>query len=116
MEEQWRRQPQPKTWEGLYRLFKKFGQCNDQEIADGTSYYVGQLFLSQWTHLDAFKRLANSDESFAAFVLRHIDATISGPTLRSILDLSRSHCPSGESELCRLVATRADSGLNDQRK
>jgi hypothetical protein len=116
MEEQWRRQPQPKNWSSLYPLFKKFGQCNEDEIADGTSYYVGRLFLKQWAHLDALNRLAHSDKSFGEFVLRHIDATLSEGELRAILGLSRSHCPTGESELCRLVAIRVDSGLNDQRK
>jgi len=97
MEEQWRLQPQPENWSSLHRLFKRFGQCNDQEIADGISYYVGQLFLKQWAHLDALNRLSGADKPFGEFVLRHIDATLSGGELRAILDLSKSHCPTGES-------------------
>jgi hypothetical protein len=116
MEEQWRSQPQPKSWNGLYRLFKKFGQCYDGEISDGTSYYVGQLFLKQWARLDALNRLSGADKPFGEFVLHHIDATLSDGALRAILELSRSHCPTRETELCRLVATRADSSLNDQRR
>ena len=116
MEEQWRSQPQPKNWSALHRLFKKFGQCNDGEIADGISYYVGQLFLKQWARLDELDRLSGADKPFGKFVLRHINATLKDGELRAILDLSRMHCPAGESEWCRLVATRADSGLNDQRR
>jgi hypothetical protein len=116
MKEQWRSQPQPKNWSALHRLFKKFGQCNDGEIADGISYYVGQLFLKQWARLDELDRLSGADKPFGKFVLRHIDATLKDGELRAILDLSRTHCPTGESEWCRVVATRADSGLNDQRR
>jgi len=116
MEEQWRLQSQPKNWNRLHHLFKKFGQCNDEEIANGTSYYVGQLFLKQRAHLDALNRLVDADKRFGEFVLRHVDATLSDGELRAILDLSKSHCPAGESELCRSVAIRADSSLNDQRR
>jgi hypothetical protein len=116
LQEQWRHQPEPKNWNSLYRLFKRFGQCNDGEIADGTSFYVGQLFLKQWAHLDVLNRLTVSDKSFGDFVLRHLDATISEGELKAILDLSKWHCPGGQEKLCRLVAIRVDSGLNDLRK
>jgi hypothetical protein len=116
MEEQWRSQPQPKNWNGLYRLFKKFGQCNDGEISDGISYYVGQLFLKQWAQLDGLNRLSRADKPFGKFVLHHVDSTLGDGDLRAILDLSRLHCPTGESELCRSVTIRADSSLNDQRR
>ena len=116
IEGQWHLQPQPRNWSGLHRLFKKFGQCDDQEIADGTSYYIGELFLKQWAHLDVLNRLVAADKPFGEFVLRHINATLSDGELKAILDLSKSHCPVGESELYRSVAIRADSGLNDQRR
>ncbi len=77
---------------------------------------MGQLFLKQWAHLDELDRLSDADKPFGKFVLRRIDATLKDGELRAILELSRAHCPTGESELCRLVATRADSSLNDQRR
>ena len=77
---------------------------------------MGQLFLRQWAHLDVLNHLTASDKPFGEFVLRHIDATISEDELRVILDLSNSHCPTGESELCHLVAIRADDSLNELRK
>jgi hypothetical protein len=116
MEEQWRRQSQPKDWNGLYRLFKRFGRCDDGEIASGTSHYVAQLFLNQWMRLDVLDHLIVSDRPFGEFVLHHVDATVSENELRIILDHSKSHCPSGEADLCHLVAIRADLALNDLRK
>jgi hypothetical protein len=98
MEEQWRSQPRPKNWNALHRLFIKFGQCNDGEIADGTRYYVGQLFLKQWSQLDALNRLSGADKPFGKFVLQHIDATLSNGDLRAILEFSGSHCPTGQGE------------------
>jgi len=116
MQDQWRHQAQPENWGSLYRLFKKFGQCNDGEISDGTSYYVGQLFLKRWTHLDRLNRLIASDKSFGKFVLRHIDATLSEDELKVIADKSRLHCPVGQAELCRQVGIEADRSLNELRK
>ena len=60
-QDQWFHQPDPKTWNDLYRLFKEFGQCDDGGIGEGFSEDVARLFLKQWTQLDMLNRLISSD-------------------------------------------------------
>jgi hypothetical protein len=100
---QWLQQANPKSWSGLYRLFRQFSQCDDGEIAEGFSENVAQLLLKQWTHLDALNSLIARDKSFEKFVLRHIDATLSEGELRAIADSSRKRCPTREAQLCHSV-------------
>jgi hypothetical protein len=50
-QDQWFHQADPKTWGGLYRLFKEFGQCDDGAIGEATidewraqaKQYLGKL-------------------------------------------------------------------------
>ena len=115
-QDQWFHQADPKTWGGLYRLFKRFGQCDDGAIGEGFSEDVAQLFLKQWTHLDVLSHLMASDKSFKKFVLRHIDATLDEDELKAIADNSKSHCPTGEAQLCRSIGIEAHRSLEELRK
>ena len=115
-QDQWFHQADPQTWSGLYRLFKTFGQCDDGAIAEGFSEDVAQLFLKQWTHLEVLNRLMASDKSFKKFVLRHVDATLDEDELKVIADNSKSHCPTGEAQLCRSIAIEAQRSLEELRR
>jgi len=109
-------QAEPKDWGTLYRLFKQFGGCDDGAIGEGFSEDVAQLFSKQWARLDTLGRLTTTDKAFEQFVLRHIDATLSGDELKAIGNNSRFHCPSGEKRLCQLVRVRVQSSLDEMRR
>lgn len=109
-------QPEPKDWASLYRLFKKFGVCDDGAIAEGFSEDVAQLFSKQWTHLNALSHLASTDKAFERFVLRHIDATLSEDELKIIAENSQMRCPAGEKRLCGLIRGRAQRSLDELSK
>jgi len=115
LESQWLNQPEPKTWEDLYRLFKQFGACDGGAIGDRFSRDVAQLFLKQWNQLDTLGRLAVADKAFEQFVLRHIDKSLDEEELLAISDNSKSHCPTVEKRLCSLARDRAQKGLDAQR-
>jgi hypothetical protein len=104
---------EPKNWDSLYGLFKRFGDCDDGAIGEGFSEDVAQLFLRQWAHLDTLSRLTASDKPFERFVLRHVDATLSDDELKAIANNSRLHCPIGEKRLCQLVRARVQSSLEE---
>jgi hypothetical protein len=105
--------PEPKNWDSLYRLFKRFGACDDGAIGEGFSEDVAQLFVKQWTHLDTLSRITASDKIFEQFVLRHIDPTLSNDELNSIENNSRLHCPKGQKRLCKLVQSRVQSSFEE---
>jgi hypothetical protein len=105
----------PKSWGSFYRLFKRFGDCDDGAIGEGFSEDVAQLFSKQWAHLDALSRLTTADKAFEKFVLRHIDATLSEGELKAIANNSRLHCPVAEKHLCQSVQARVQSSLDELR-
>ena len=103
---------EPKDWDSLHRLFKKFGACDDGAAGEAFSEDVARLFTKQWTHLDRLSRLAASDKTFEEFVLRHIDATLDENDLLSIFDNAKSQCPAGQQRICGLVLARAQESLD----
>jgi hypothetical protein len=116
LEKQAHDQPEPKDWNGLYRLFKQFGACDDGIIGERFSADVAHLFSTQWTHLDALSHLAAGDKTFEQFVLRHIDTTLDEDDLLHIADNSKSRCPAGQKRICGLVHARAQESLDKQRE
>jgi len=105
--------PTPKSWGSLHRLFKQIGRCDDGALGEGFSDDVAQLFIKQWAHLDELKHLMASDRSFAQFVFRHIDATLSEEELRAVEENSKSRCPSGDAQLCQTIGTLARKSLEE---
>ena len=116
LERQARNQPEPQDWNGLYRLFKQFGACDDGAIGERFSADVAHLFSVQWNHLDTLNRLASSSKAFEQFVLRHIDTTLDEDDLLHLTDNSKSRCPAGQNRICKLIHARAQESLDKQRE
>ena len=116
LERQARNQPEPQVWNGLYRLFKQFGACDDGAIGERFSADVAHLFSVQWNHLDTLNRLASSSKAFEQFVLRHIDTTLDEDDLLHLTDNSKSRCPTGQNRICKLIHARAQESLDKQRE
>jgi hypothetical protein len=116
LERQAHDQPEPQDWNGLYRLFKQFGACDDGAIGERFSADVAHLFSVQWNHLDSLNRLASSGKAFEQFVLRHIDTTLDENDLLHLTDNSKSRCPTGQSRICKLIHARAQESLDKQRE
>jgi len=97
-----------KTWESVYSFYKRFAPCDDGGVAEGVSDHVAKLFANQWATVSGFVTLADNDQGFKKFVLRHVDATIDwthdGPKIR---ENARSHCPSNLNKLCKNLLQRA---------
>ena len=105
----------PKDWESLHRLFKKFGACEEEGVAEQFSEDVAQLLMKQWNHLEQLTRLAATDPAFEIFVLRHIDARLDESELLMIVNAAGSHCPAGQQRICALIHARAQESLDVQR-
>jgi len=105
-----------KDWDAAYRIFKRFGQCDDGAIAEGYSEAIAQLLAHDWEHLNVLIRLTSSDKAFKEFVLRHIDETLSEDELQAIVSNSRLRCPIGGKAFCKLIETRAVTSLDGVRK
>ena len=95
---------QQSDWEGMYRSFKRFRNCDDGAVAEEYSYAVGHLLAHEWDRLDDLLRLTGSDKEFAEFVVLHIDENIPEEDAQIIVRNSRRRCPSGARWLCRSIA------------
>jgi hypothetical protein len=100
------------TWSELYRVFKKFGQCDDGAVGEAYSDTTAQLFINDWKGFPTMERLTTLDRSFKEFVLRHIDETLDNNEVRSISQNARLHCPSGGQQFCKMVEDRAKITLS----
>lgn len=95
------------SWPAVNTTFRKYGHCDDGEIAEGNSEAVARLLVDHWQSLPELGTLIRQDPPFRGFVLRHIDSTLDTRDLSRIKELSRNSCPNGMASLCRAMASAA---------
>jgi hypothetical protein len=97
-----------KTWDSMYRFYRRFAQCDDGAIGEGVSDNVAKLRANHWPSIGELVRIGNRDRNFEKFVLRHVDETIDwshdAPKIR---ENARLHCPSDSKRLCAALIARA---------
>jgi len=95
------------SWDQVFESYRKFAQCDDGAVAEGYSDVVGKLLANNWEDFPRLVKLANADKGFKEFVVRHVDESLSGDTLRKISKNARSRCPADAKRLCTLIADAA---------
>ncbi len=95
-----------KNWPSIYRSFKRFAQCdeNDTEISEQYTASISHLLAHEWKNVGAFLHIASSDKKFEQFVFRHIDESMGNEEGYQIIDNARLHCPRGGKRLCEAIA------------
>jgi hypothetical protein len=99
------------NWDGVYRAYTKFSQCDDGAIAEGYSDAVGKLLADDWANFKRFLTLSKTDRGFSRFVVRHIDATLPKEILERISTNVQSACPAGEENVCRVLADASSRAI-----
>lgn len=94
-------------WDHVYRSYRAFSQCDDGAIGEGYSDVIGKLLANDWRNVHRLVTLTKADKGFQGFVVKHIDDTLPGDTLRRISNNARSFCPAGAQRLCNLIADAA---------
>jgi hypothetical protein len=102
-----------KSWTDVYNSFKRFGHCDDGAIAEGYSDSIIRLLVSRWNLLGRLQQLASLDNSFHAFVLRHIDATADELDIKRLIGNATKRCPAKAKTLCAEVEQAARAALRD---
>ena len=95
-----------KTWRALHDAYLQFGICDDGAVASNFSASVAALLVTQWSGITGVTRLAARTPKFRAFVLRHIDSSMSAAQARIIFHNADANCPHGEWRLCDAIAAR----------
>jgi len=95
---------QLQDWNSVYRSFKRFAHCDQGSIGEEYSNSVSRLLVHDWKHLDALLHFTASDTDFEAFVIRHIDETMSEDEATVVINNARLHCPPEARRLCKSIA------------
>jgi len=90
-------------WDSVYSSFKRFGQCDSGKVAEEYSYAIGRLLAHHWDGVELLLNLAEGDEEFKEFILRHINEDIPEEEAQLIINNSRQRCPADGKWLCRAI-------------
>jgi|SRR5579864_239155 len=93
-----------KDWDQVYRAYKRFLHCDDGAIAEGYSDSVTKLLADDWKSFNRLQVLAERNNGFRAFVVKHIDESVPGDRLAKIANNARSECPGEGRNLCVSIA------------
>ncbi len=99
-----------RDWEALYEIFHRFGHCTAVSASEAFSQSIGRLLASRWSELYELEHFAEANRAFRAFVVEHIDVTISVTDLRRIVDQVET-CPGYARPICREIAERSRYAL-----
>lgn len=95
------------SWAAVYRVFKRYGKCDDGGIAEGNSDRIVTLLALHWQSVGQLSKLIEKDPQFGDFVIEHIDETVPFDQEKMIVAHARAHCPSGLDALCERLEKKA---------
>jgi hypothetical protein len=96
-----------KDWASVYRVFKRYGKCDDGATAEGNSDAVVQLLALHWRNVAELSKLIQKDPQFGDFVIAHIDETVDFDQEKMIVAQARNQCPPGMKTLCKRLEKQA---------
>ena len=102
-----------RSWDALYKSYKLYRQCDDGAVGEGYSESVARILSDHWNTLPELARLAGKDSQFRAFVIGHVDATLTMDDVRKIRKNAKTQCPMGLRTVCNDLAKQADAALKE---
>jgi len=102
-----------RSWDALYKSYKRYGHCDDGGIAEGYSESVARILVDHWNTLSQLASIANKDAKFLRFVLNHVNATLNPNDIEKIKLKATTQCPSGLHALCGDLIKEAESALKE---
>ena len=99
-----------RDWETIYDVFHRFGHCTAVPVSEAFSGSIGHLLASRWAELYDLEHFAEANPAFRAFVVEHIDVTVSVGDLRRIVDQVET-CPGYARPICREISSRSRYAL-----
>jgi hypothetical protein len=72
-----------------------------------------RILSDHWNTLPELARLARKDSQFRAFVIGHVDATLTMDDVRKIRKNAPTQCPMGLRTVCHDLAKQADAALKE---
>jgi hypothetical protein len=99
-------QPQPKTWNDLYRSYAQYRRCDDGALGEAYSEFVVYLLTEGWGQLEEVPPLIHAHPNFWKFVLRHVDELMTPDQAKLIEQNATERCPKSALDLCKQLVAR----------
>jgi hypothetical protein len=93
-------------WKVLHEVVTESPGCDDGWIGEAYSEKVSILLAERWSLLVQLAEVSNSDPSFLAFVLKHIDETVPQDRWAQVHELATHSCPEAHKALCQSIRAR----------
>jgi hypothetical protein len=102
-----------RSWDALYKSYKRYQHCDDGAIAEGYSESVARILVDHWNTLPKLGSISKDDASFSRFVLSHVDATLDPTDVEKIMANATSRCPPGLHVTCVDLGKKAKFALGE---
>ena len=102
-----------RTWDALYKSYKRYAHCDDGAIAEGYSESVARILVDHWKTLSELVSFSKNDAKFFHFVLRHLDATLNPTDVEKIKANATDQCPTSLQATCVDLRKKAESTLKE---
>lgn len=100
-----------RTWKDLWTAQQRFPGVDDGALAEAYSEFVVHTLATRWSSVPELTALTRAHPEFAAFVLRHVDASTDEQELKRVKYLATHRAPRGSRALCRKIARAAAGAL-----
>jgi hypothetical protein len=94
------------TWPKVFESYGHYRHCDDGAISEGYSNSVATLLASHWDQFDELRSLVGAHPKFQAFVLRHVNETMTLDQGNSIKENVHLRCPANGKALCESIMAR----------
>lgn len=95
-----------KNWDGMYKSYKRFKQCDDGAVAELYSDAIAKLLTEDWKSIGELDRLISKDKNFGVFVIHHVDELMTFDQAQKMYENVRSRCPETVKKLCKRIEVR----------
>jgi hypothetical protein len=94
-------------WNSLNKSYTEYDNCDDGPVAAAYSQTVSRILIDHWETLPQLDALAKTNPDFGAFVLKHVDKTLSAGDIKQIAANAKTRCPQGLSGICEDLKKQA---------
>jgi hypothetical protein len=102
-----------RSWDAIYRSYRRYARCNDVDAAEGYSESVARTLVDHWRTLPRLAALASTDHAFRRFVLAGVNATLDMKDVEKIRLNAQSKCPTEAQSLCAGLIKNATEALHE---
>lgn len=94
------------SWAKVYASYHRYKRCDDGAIAEGYSSSIASLLADHWSSLGELDQIVKGDARFGAFVLTHVDVTMSFDQAEAIRRHLSTRCPKASTAFCARLGRR----------